>query len=76
MKSVAVSECHYTFLVMITKMYSNSHYLPEQILPPFHQVFLYGACELWCHVKIITLGCAWKFISPFIAGLKATQVPW
>jgi len=35
-KSVAVSECH---LVTVTKMYSNSHYLP-QISLPFHQVFL------------------------------------
>ena len=38
-KSVAVSERHWKFLVMVTKMYSDSRYLP-QISLPFHQVFL------------------------------------
>ena len=38
-KSVAVSEYQWKFLVTFTKMYSDSHYLP-QISLPFHQVFL------------------------------------
>jgi len=38
-KSVADSERHWKFLVMVTKMYSDGHYLP-QIPLPFHQVFL------------------------------------
>jgi len=42
-KSVAVSKRHWKFSVMVTKMYSDNHYLP-QISLPFHQVFLYGVC--------------------------------
>ena len=48
MKSVAVSECHWKFLVTVTKMYSDSHYLP-QISLPFHQVFFIYSVAL--HVK-------------------------
>ena len=42
-KSVAVSERHWKFLVTATKMYSDGYYLP-QISLPFHQVFLH--CSL------------------------------
>jgi len=38
-KSVAVSECHWKFLVTVTIMCNDDHYLP-QISLPFHQVFL------------------------------------
>ena len=38
-KSVAVIECHWKFLVTVSIMYSDGHYLPRISLP-FHQFFL------------------------------------
>ena len=64
MKSVAISERHWKFLVTVTKMYSDGHYLP-QISLPFHQVFFtvynfWFSDNLWCNWNALDYYKDWK----------------